>query len=146
MVNCRFFAISAISVQSQQSDCNPTIRLQSQQSDCNLSNQSKTPRNKPYTLWSIGAPISKLPNFCNLSNQPAISTNRLQSPQSKCNLPNQSAISAIRVQSPQPDCEIRVQSQPSEQNIDLNCRTAILYCSGLHLNYADNPSIASLTM
>ena len=85
-VSCGTFAISA-------------IRLQSQQSDCNLSNQNKTPSNMPDTLFSTGAPISKLRNFCNLSNQTAITAIRLQSQQLDCNLSNQTEISAICLQS-----------------------------------------------
>ena len=53
------------------------IRLQSQQSDCNLSNQNKTPCKMPDTLLSVGACVSKLRNFCNLSNHTAISAIRL---------------------------------------------------------------------
>ena len=73
------------------------IKLQSQQSDYNLSNQNKTPSNMPDTLLGAGMCICKLRNFCNLSNQTAISAIWLQSQQSDCNLSNQTAISAIRI-------------------------------------------------
>ena len=53
----------------------------------------------PDTLLGAGTCISKLRNFCNLSNQTAISAIRLQSQQSDCNLHNRTAISAIRLQS-----------------------------------------------
>ena len=98
-------AISAIGLQSQQSDCNlsnqtaiSAIRLQSKQSDCNLSNQNKTPGIMPDTLLGAGTCISKLWNFCNLSNQTAITAIRLQSQQSNCNLRNPTAICAIQLQ------------------------------------------------
>ena len=41
--------------------------------------------------------ICKLRNFCNLSNQTAISAIQLQSPQSNCNLRNPTAISTIKL-------------------------------------------------
>merc|ERR1739837_25959 len=79
------------------SDCNlsnqtaiSAIRLQSQQSDCNLCNQSKTPRNMPDTLCRVGAPYVSCGTF-------AISAIGLQSKQSDCNLSNQTAISAIKI-------------------------------------------------
>ena len=79
-------AISAIRLQSQQSDCNPhnqtaisTIQLQSPQSNCNPSNQT------------------------------AISAIRLQSPQSDSNLYNWTVISTNRLQSPQSDCNLHSQ-------------------------------------
>ena len=50
----------------------------------------------PESLFGAGDCISKLRNFCNLSNRTAISAIGLQSPQSDCNLCNQTAISAIR--------------------------------------------------
>ena len=81
----------------------------------------------PDTLLGAGMCICKLRNFCNLSNQTAISAIRLQSQQSDCNLSNQKktppnmpeslcrvgapyvscgtfAISAIGLQSQQSDC------------------------------------------
>ena len=70
------------------------IRLQSQQSDCNLSNQ---------TVISASR-LQSQPSDCNLSNQTAISTIQLQSPQSNCNLRNPTAISAIQLQSVQSSC------------------------------------------
>merc|ERR1711879_80890 len=90
-------AISAIRLQSQQSDCNlsnwtaiSAIRLQSQQSDCNLSNQKKTRRNMPESLCRVVARYVSCGTF-------AISAIGLQSQQSDCNLSNQTAISAIRI-------------------------------------------------
>ena len=126
-------AISAIRLQSQQSDCNlcnqnktrrnmaeslcrvvapyvscgtfaiSAIRLQSLQSDCNLSNQKKTPPNMPESLCRVVAPYVSCGTF-------AISAIRLQSQQSDCNLSNQTAISTIRLQSPQSDCNLILQS------------------------------------
>ena len=46
----------------------------------------------PESKWSVGTCICMLLNFCNLSNQTAISSIRLQSPISDCNLHNQTAI------------------------------------------------------
>ena len=80
----------------------------------------------PESLFRAGTWKSKLPNFCNLSNQTAIFSFRLQSQQSDCNLSNRTAISAIRLQSQQSDCNlsnwtaisaIRLQSQQSDCNL-----------------------------
>ena len=107
------------------------------------------------TLWRVGACISKLGNFCNLSNQTAISAIRLQSQQSEkntsqhawvlvqgcgticklrnfCNLSNQTAISAIRLQSQQSDCNLHNQTAISA--IRLQSYIAV---SGLHLDYTE---------
>ena len=46
----------------------------------------------PESKWSVGTCICMLLNFCNLSNQTAISSIRLQSPITDCNLHNQTAI------------------------------------------------------
>ena len=90
IVSCKIFAISA-------------IWLQSQQSDCNLSNQNKTRRNMAKSLCRVVAPYVSCGTF-------AISAIRLQSQQSDCNLSNQTAISTIRLQSPQSDCNLILQS------------------------------------
>merc|ERR1712067_67366 len=143
-VSCGTFAISAIGLQSQQSDCNlsnqtaisairlqsqqldcnlsnqtaiSAIRLQSLQSDCNLSNQKKTPPNMPESLCRVVAPYVSCGTF-------AISTIRLQSQQSVCNLCNQTAISAIRLQSQQSDCNLHNQTAIFTINEQiLPCRT-----------------------
>ena len=102
------------------------IRLQSQQSDCNLSNQtaistirlqSSQSMNIFYLVVHIGVHIPECVKHpahcfrlqspqsdCNLSNHTAISAIRLQSQQSDCNLSKQTAISAIRLQYQQSDC------------------------------------------
>ena len=94
-----------------------TITVQYQQSDCNLHNQTvisqnKSPRHMPDTLWRIGAPMCKLPIFCNLSNQTAI-------------LLHCSQITQIAL-----NCKTELQSQIA---VD---------CSGLFLDYTDYTQIA----
>merc|ERR1712012_205201 len=88
-------AISAIGLQSQQSDCNlsnqtviSAIGLQSKQSDCNLSNQTKTPPNMPESLCRVVAPYVSCGTF-------AISAIRLQSQQSIAILSIQAKFTAI---------------------------------------------------
>ena len=67
------FAISAIRLQSQQSDCNPPA-LQSDCVDC-----SSIVEIAAWHLVQGWGTICKLRNFCNLCNQTAISAIRLQS-------------------------------------------------------------------
>ena len=87
------------------------IRLQSQQSDCNLSNQtaistitlqSSQSMNRFYPVVHIGVHIPE----CVKHQSHCL---RLQFQQSDCNLSNQTAISAIRLQSPQSDCNLHNQ-------------------------------------
>ena len=93
-VSCGTFAISAIELQSQQSDCNlsnqtaiSAIRLQSPQSECRYHTQPpRVPPERTTVYVSCGTFF------------------RVQSQQSNCNLSNQTAISAIRLQSPQSEC------------------------------------------
>merc|ERR1711928_210886 len=110
---------------SQHSECNlskqtaiSAIRLQSQQSDCKLSNQTEEFRQLTYTL---GHPTASQSD-CNLRNPTAISTIQLQSPQSDCkssstyiyswssNGVSVTAISTIQLQSPQSNCNLHNQS------------------------------------
>merc|ERR1711902_396067 len=101
-VSCGTFAISA-------------IRLQSQQSDCNLSNQKKTPPNMPESLCRVVARYVSCGTF-------AISAIRLQSQQSDCNLSNWTAISAIRLQSQQSDCNLCNQKKTPPNMPESLCR------------------------
>ena len=108
-------ANSAIRLQSQQSDCNlsnPTaisaIQLQSPQSDCKSSstyiyswsiprclsqNAISTIRlqKAPQHTYTLGHPTASQSD-CNISNQTAIFTITLQSPQLNCNIHNQTAM------------------------------------------------------
>ena len=98
--------ISAIRLQSQQSDCIlsnqtaiPTIELQSPQSDCYAGGLQSD-----FGDCSLIAEIAKVPQLTYTVGQShgvsvtAISTIQLQSPQSNCNLHNPTAISTIRLQ------------------------------------------------
>ena len=97
------------------------ISVQSPQFDCNRNNQSAISAIRIKHLATCLSPYGGLgyvyvsclisailairlqspQSDCNLHNQIAISAIRLQSLQSDCNLSNQTAISAIRLQSPQ---------------------------------------------
>ena len=54
-----------------------------------------------------------------------------------CNLSNQSAIAAIRLQSQQSDCNPSALQLDYTDWFELQNRTAILYCCGLHLDYTE---------
>merc|ERR1712004_876657 len=127
------------------------IRLQSLQSDCNLSNQTaisairlQSPQSiiRFYNVVPLGVHIPECVKHpahrfrlqsqqsdCNLSNQTAISAIRLQSQQSDCNLHNQTAIFAIRLQSQQSDCNLCNQSKTPRNMPETLCRVGALYVS-----------------
>ena len=112
------------------------IRLPSQQSDCN-----PAALQLEYRDW-FGSQnrIAILYHATSLTRGGM--TNRICKLRKLCNLSNPTAISAIQLQSQQSDCN------PPELQLDytdwfeLQNRTAILDCSGLHLDYTDYPSIA----
>ena len=98
------------------------IRLQSLQSDCNLSNQKKTPPNMPESLCRVVARYVSCGTF-------AISAIRLQSQQSDCNLSNWTAISAIRLQSQQSDCNLCNQNKTRRNMAESLWRVVAPYVS-----------------
>ena len=127
-------AISAIRLQSPQSDCRyhatspstpgtdncicklrnffqsaiSAIKLQSQQSDCNLSNQtaiSAIRLQSPQSMNRFYHVVHIGVHIPECVKHPAHCL-RLQSPQSNCNLRNPTAIQTIRLQSPQSDCNL----------------------------------------
>ena len=83
------------------------------------------------------ASISGPPILTHFINQTAIAAIRQPSQQSDCNLSNQTAISAIRLQSQQSDCNPSALQLDYTDWFELQNRTAILYCCGLHLDYTE---------